>query len=89
MSESICPSCGSCGFPMRDKDDFAGGNLHSPYCSTCADDGGALKPFDTVLELNAEYFIRHQGIDAGAAIELARALLISMPAWTDRQSTLQ
>lgn len=81
MSDDLCPSCGSCGFPMRVPEDFAGGRTDAAYCSTCGDDSGALRPYDEVLRANAEYLVREQGIDTGAARELARALLATMPAW--------
>lgn len=81
MPDPLCPSCGSCGFPMREPADFAGGRLGAAYCSTCGDEAGSLKPYDEVLQLNADYYVREQGLDAGAARQLAGALLQSMPAW--------
>jgi len=81
MSEPLCPSCGSCGFPMRQPDDFAGGRIGARFCSTCGDDRGELKPWDEVLQANAAYLVREQGLDPRAARELARAMLIEMPAW--------
>lgn len=81
MSTEHCRSCGSCGFPMRAPDDFAGNDPNAQYCSTCASDDGALKPFDVVLQANADYFVRQQGIDPRAARAMAEALLLSMPAW--------
>ena len=80
----LCPSCGSCGFPMRSAADFAGGRTDAAFCSSCGDDSGRLRPFDDVLSVNADYFVREQGLDPGAAREMARALLVSMPAWKDR-----
>jgi len=84
MSEATCPSCGSCGFPMRAPADFAGGKTDAAYCSTCGDTKGELRPFDAVLQANADYFVREQGVDPSAAREMARALLVSMPAWKNR-----
>jgi hypothetical protein len=81
MNDALCRSCGSCGFPMRIAADFAGGRREAPYCSTCAEPSGQLKPFADVLEANAQYFVRHQGVDPEAGRTLARALLASMPAW--------
>jgi Putative zinc ribbon domain len=81
MAKEHCPSCGSCGFPMRAPSDFAGGKLDAAYCSTCGDDTGQLRPFDDVLQANADYLVRQQGLDPGAARGMARALLTSMPAW--------
>ena len=84
MSEATCPSCGSCGFPMRAPADFAGGRIDAAYCSTCGDANGRLRPFKAVLQANADYFVREQGVDPDAAREMARALLVSMPAWKNR-----
>ena len=84
MSTEHCRSCGSCGFPMRIPDDFAGSNPDAEYCSTCADGDGALRPYDDVVQANADYLVRQQGIDLLAAREMARALLASMPAWRER-----
>jgi Putative zinc ribbon domain len=81
MTDKRCPSCGSCGFPMLSPEDFAGGMPGVAYCSTCGTEAGELKPYDEVLALNAEYLVRHQGLDPAAAGEMARALLASMPAW--------
>jgi hypothetical protein len=80
----LCPSCGSCGFPMQADGDFAGGKRDSAYCSTCGDETGRLKPYDEVLSANAAYLVRQQGLDPGAARGLASALLASMPAWKGR-----
>ena len=84
MTTDFCPSCGSCGFPMRAPADFAGGKVDAAYCSTCGDETGQLKPYDEVLRANADYLVREQGLDPGAARRLAGALLASMPAWKDR-----
>jgi hypothetical protein len=84
MTTELCRSCGSCGFPMKQPDDYAGGDIDSEFCSTCADAKGKLKPFNQAVEANANYFVREQGIDVKAAREMARALLLSMPAWKAR-----
>lgn len=77
----LCPSCGSCGFPMRKPSDFAGERSDAIYCSTCGDETGRLRPFEDVLQANADYLVRQQGLDSEAAREMARALLSTMPAW--------
>lgn len=84
MTDAHCPSCGSCGFPMRDPSDFAGNRLDAEFCSSCGDERGELKPYDEVLRVNADYFVREQALDPRAALEMARALLASMPAWRPR-----
>jgi hypothetical protein len=69
---------------MREPTDFAGGKPGAEYCSTCGDEAGQLKPYDAVLQANADYLVRQQGLDPGAARGMARALLATMPAWRDR-----
>jgi ribosomal protein L37E len=81
-----CPSCGSCGFPMREPADFAGGQPGAHYCSTCGDDAGRLRPFTEVLQANADHLVRQQGLDPGAARDMAHALLTAMPAWRSGSS---
>lgn len=78
-----CRSCGSCGFPMQNQADYAGGDPEAEYCSTCADEQGRLRPFEQVLEANAEYLVRLQGLALGAARQMARSVLLTMPAWRD------
>ncbi len=86
MPDALCSSCGSCGFPMRAPEDFAGSRLDSPYCSTCARPSGQLLPFDEVLAANAAYLAREQGLHPDAAERMALALLLSMPAWRDTRA---
>jgi hypothetical protein len=81
MPDIHCISCGSCGFPMVEPEDFAGARPGSPYCSTCGDDDGSLKHYAEVLALNADYLVRQQGLDPAAARDMAHTLLMSMPAW--------
>lgn len=85
MNEKHCHSCGSCGFPMLNPADFAGGKPDGVYCSTCGTESGDLRPFGEVLALNADYLVREQGLDPAAANEMAHALLVSMPAWQEER----
>jgi Putative zinc ribbon domain len=85
MTTELCRSCGSCGFPMKQPDDYAGGDTDAEFCSTCGDAKGKLKPFNQAVEANANYFVREQGVDAKAAREMSKALLLSMPAWKARR----
>jgi hypothetical protein len=58
------------------------------YCSTCGDAAGQLKPFAQVLQGNADYLVKEQGLHPDAARSLAHALLASMPAWKARPDDL-
>ena len=76
------PACQSCGRPMMDDKDRAGGRADAPYCRHCADAGGRLKSFDEVLSylVDNEYVARN-GMDRGAAQVAARNALGRQPAW--------
>ena len=66
---------------MRNPADFAGGRPDSNFCSVCGDAAGRLKSYEEVLQANADYFVRQQGLDPKAARLMAKALLATMPAW--------
>ena len=79
-----CVSCGSCGFPMENAEDFALGDPSQPYCRYCTDGRGGLLSYDEVLATNARHYVVTQGVSPQAAQTMAAALLAVMPAWRDR-----
>ena len=85
MTDDLCKSCGSCGFPMRSAADHAGGLPDAAYCSTCGLETGELKPFEDAVAANADYLVQEQGLDPRAARDMAAALLVTMPAWQARR----
>jgi Putative zinc ribbon domain len=89
MNRALCRSCGSCGFPMQKPADHAGGDTGAPYCGTCGRPDGQLKPYAEVLQANAEYLVRLQGIDPQAAVAMAQALLATMPAWAEQTTPIK
>lgn len=81
MNNEKCQSCGSCGFPMKKPEDFSLGNIASRFCQYCTDAQGELLDYDTILNLNTKYYISSQGIAEEAAMQMAKDLLATMPAW--------
>lgn len=79
------PACQSCGRPMPNDRDHAGGRADGPYCVHCADTAGTLKSFDTVLQYLVENeYIARNGMDRTSALVAARNALIRQPAWKGR-----
>jgi len=78
-----CPSCGSCGMPLDRPDDHACGDVRIPFCRYCTDAAGELRPYDEILRMNADHFVRSQGVHETAAQRMAAELLAGMPAWRD------
>ena len=76
-----CESCNSCGMPLNAAEDFAMGDETSTFCRYCVDKQGKLLPYETILKSNASYYQKSQGISESAAVQMARDLLVSMPAW--------
>lgn len=81
MKDSKCISCGSCGMPMKEPEDFALQNRASIYCSHCTDNNGKLLPYEQILAINIKYYMKSQGISESAAVRLATDLLAMKPAW--------
>jgi hypothetical protein len=78
-----CTACGSCGMPMERPEDHALGDANALYCHYCTDERGKLLPYENVLSMNAEYYVKSQGVTPEAARRLAAAMLADMPAWKD------
>jgi hypothetical protein len=82
MSKS-CPACGSCGMPLVKPEDFALGDPASVYCRFCTDEKGALLPFESILQGTAKFYVESQGVDLEAATQMAKEMLLEMPAWKE------
>lgn len=78
-----CPTCYSCGMPMKTAADFAVGDQTKPFCSHCSDEKGNLKPYEEILSGTANYLSHAQGIDQAAAYKVANEMLKSLPAWKE------
>ena len=76
-----CASCHSCGMPLENQEDFALGDISSAYCKYCVDKMGALLPYETVLQNNAQYYKESQGLTDQAAVKMAKDLMVALPAW--------
>lgn len=79
-----CMACGSCGMPMEHPEDHALGDVNAAYCRYCTDEQGRLRPYEEILGMNAEFYVKSQGVTPEAARRLAAAMLADMPAWKDR-----
>ena len=76
-----CNSCGSCGMPLTQPEDFALGDINSNFCKFCVDHKGNLLPFDDILQGTAKFYVDSQGINLESATQMAREMLLEMPVW--------
>ncbi len=81
--EQKCPSCGSCGMPMKKIEDFGGRSLENKYCVHCSDDEGNLTAtFEGIVNYYTDDFIKQRGLDVDQARKLAEESVSKMSAWS-------
>ena len=73
--------CQSCGMPMRNQEDFGGGQLDNTYCVHCTDAEGNLKPYEVVLQNMKNFAVRSMGVSEGEALKMAQEGMAKQPAW--------
>ncbi|MBI9048173.1 MAG: hypothetical protein JEZ00_02040 [Anaerolineaceae bacterium] len=73
--------CESCGMPMRQVEDFGGGQLDNNYCAHCTDEQGNLKPYEVVLENMKAFAVRMMGVSESEALKMAQEGMAKNPAW--------
>lgn len=73
--------CISCGMPIRCAEEAAAGDLNKPYCHLCALPDGTMKSFEEVHDGMTRFIIRSQGLDENVAADMARRMMIKLPAW--------
>ena len=78
MSEKMCESC---GMPMREAKEFAGGKTDSKYCIYCTDSSGQLKSYDEVLQGMKSFVMQTMGQTEEQALKTAKENMGKMPAW--------
>lgn len=76
-------SCIACGMPMAQSSDYPGGDESKDYCKYCARPDGSMQSYPEKLEGMKGFLVRTQGLDEGAARELAVRSLAKLPAWKD------
>ena len=80
MNEKTCISC---GMPIRLDGESANGDSNRPYCHHCSNVDGTMKSYDDVHAGMTQFMINTQGLDDGAASELATEMMRELPAWSE------
>jgi hypothetical protein len=76
-------TCISCGMPMEKPEHFPKGDESKDWCVHCARPDGALKSYDEALVGMTMFIVQSQGMDEGAAREIAKTMMAKLPAWKD------
>lgn len=74
-------NCESCGMPMRQTEDFGGGNPENHYCRYCCDESGQLKSYEQVFAGMTQFVIQTQGMAREQAELAVKESMAKMPAW--------
>lgn len=82
-----CPTCYSCGMPLKTHEDHALSDIHQKYCSHCTDAQGKLKSFAEILSGTADYLVHSQGLNNEAAVGMAKEMLFQMPHWKNQHES--
>ncbi len=77
-------TCIACGMPMRVTEDYPLGNESKDYCAHCAREDGSMQSYAERAAGMASFIARTQGLDEGAALGAAKALMARLPAWAGR-----
>jgi hypothetical protein len=69
--------------PMAKAADFPLGDKTKDYCVHCARRDGSMQSYEERLADMTRFIVGTQGLDEGAAKDLARAAMARLPAWAD------
>lgn len=75
--------CESCGMPLANKDDFAGGDEQSKYCKYCVGADGKVKSCEEVFMGGVEFFVGATGVNRELAQRIVRKNMRMQPHWKD------
>jgi len=75
--------CIACGMPMKETVDFAMGDIEKDYCVHCAKTDGTMQSYEEKLESLTTFIIRTQGLDKLVADNVARNMMVRLPAWKE------
>ncbi len=71
--------------PMNEVDQRGGRIPDNIYCVFCTDEAGKLKPYTTVRNGMAAFWVKREDIPIEKAISKSESLMNYMPAWRDNQ----
>lgn len=76
--------CIACGMPMTKPEDFPLRDESKDYCVHCAHPDGSMQSYEERTAGMAAFIVRTQGLDEGAALAAAKAMMSALPAWAGR-----
>lgn len=74
-------TCIACGMPMNSREDYPMGDETKEYCRFCSKPDGAMQSYEEKLENMTKFIQNSQGLGETAAKEIAKGMMLSLPAW--------
>ncbi len=78
-------ACIACGMPMTRAEDYPLGDRTKDYCVHCARPDGSMQSYKERAAGMAAFLVATQGLDEGAALSAAKAVMAELPAWAGRR----
>jgi len=78
-------TCIACGMPMTKPEDFPLRDESRDYCVHCARADGSMQSYKEKAASMAAFLVGTQGLDEGAALAAAKAMMACLPAWSGRK----
>ncbi len=75
--------CIACGMPMKNREDYAAGDINKSYCKFCCRSDGSMQSYDEKMDSMSNFISRTKKINYEAARDLARKVMADLPAWKD------
>lgn len=73
--------CIACGMPMKNKEDYAMGDLEKDYCRFCCHEDGTMESYEEKLSSLTSFIIKTQGLEKQTAEVAAKEMMSKLPAW--------
>jgi hypothetical protein len=81
-------TCIACGMPMTKAADYPQNDESKDYCIYCARSDGSMQSYGEKLDSMTDFMVRTQGMDRGAARQMAERSLAKLPAWKNSETEL-
>ncbi|MHC1683780.1 MAG: zinc ribbon domain-containing protein [Clostridiaceae bacterium] len=80
--------CIACGMLMKEKEEFAMGDIEKDYCKFCAREDGSMQSYDEKLISLTNFIIKTQGLEENVASLTAKSMMSKLKAWNNEKISL-
>jgi len=81
-------SCSTCGMPLVNKEDFAGGDENAEFCVHCVNVDGSVKSCEEIFNGGVEFFLSQFGGSREEVEKLTRKNMLQQPYWQGKDCSV-